>query len=283
MVQLSSDEAHAVQTAQEKFHAFLKNSGISLQLRSDFQTYLSIRAAHGDSHLNQAFDARYIKFGSDDFWLLAKNDQQEPIATYCLRRFVVEDFYDLIRSLALWSARRRRGLDPRYVVDCKIPSFGGEVVHGGGLWIRNDYRGASRLALVMPHFARAVALRLRPFDHDSAMIRNDPDDRAEVADRKAAFMGRSVYGFARVHRFVDGWFPPERRRAIMHLCHASKAEAIASLAVPHQLGASLQRTEFRKRPFIDQDDKSIDASPILCERQQQTSIRIREAVFHDLD
>jgi hypothetical protein len=214
---------------------------------------------------------------------LAKNIEREPVATYCLRRFVVEDFYDLIRSLTLWFPQGRRRLDPRYIVDCNIPSFGGEVVHGGGLWIRNDYRGASRLAVVMPRVARAIALRLRPFDHDSAMIRNNPADRAEVADRKAAFMGKSVYGFARVHRFVDGWFPPERRHAIMYLCHASRAEAIASLTQPDQLAASLERNQFRKRSFIDQDNEPVDAPSVLCERQQQTSIRVREAVFHDID
>jgi hypothetical protein len=115
------------------------------------------------------------------------------------------------------------------------------------------------------------------------MIRNDPTDRAEVADRKAAFMGRNVYGFARVHRFVNGWFPPERRHAIMYLCHASRAEAVASLTIPHRLGASLRRNQFRQRPFINQDNESIDAPPILCERQQQTSIGVRKPVFHDID
>ena len=283
MSQLYPTEMQTIKTAQERFHSFLDQRGISLQLRSDFSTYASIRAAHGDRHLNQVFDPLHTKYGPDDFWLLAENIKREPIATYCLRRFVVEDFYDLIRSLTLWFAKRRHRLDPRYIVDCKIAPFGGAVVHGGGLWVRNDYRGASRLALVMPHFARAVALCLRPFDHDSAMIRNDPTDRAEVADRKAAFMGRSIYGYARVHRFVDGWFPPERRHAIMYLCHASRAEAIASLSVAHSLGASLRRNQLRKRPFVDQDNEAVDAPPILCERQQQTSVGVRESVFHDID
>jgi hypothetical protein len=145
MLQLCSHETQAIRTAEERFHTFLDQRGISLQLRGDFSTYLSIRAAHGDGHLNQVFDPRHTKFGSDDFWLLAENIQREPIATYCLRRFVVEDFYDPIRSLTLWFARRRQRPDPRYIVDCKIAPFGGEVVHGGGLWVRNDYRGASRL------------------------------------------------------------------------------------------------------------------------------------------
>jgi hypothetical protein len=30
-------------------------------------------------------------------------------------------------------------------------------------------------------------------------------------------MGERVYGFARVHRLVDGWFPTEARRRCLHL------------------------------------------------------------------
>ena len=96
----------------------------------------------------------------------------------------------------------------------------------------------------MPRFARAIALRSRPFDHDSGMIRNDLQDGAKVADRKAAFMGKRIYGFARVHRVVDGWFPPDTRETIIYLCHSTRAEAVDSLVVqraalePYSVSAS---------------------------------------------
>jgi hypothetical protein len=45
-------------------------------------------------------------------------------------------------------------------------------------------------------------------------------------------LGVEAYGFARARRFVDGWFPPESREAIMHLCHSTRAEALASLVMP---------------------------------------------------
>ena len=183
MLALNANETKIIETAQARFKAILNGYGISLHLRNDFDAYRFIRRDHGDDHLNQAFDARHVKFGDDDFWILAENEDREAIATYCLRRFVVDDFYDLIRSLALWFSIRPRAADPRYIVQCRIPPFGGEVVHGGGLWIRKDYRGSSRLAVVMPHVARAVALRNRPFDHDSAMIRNDP--RRSAGGRRA--------------------------------------------------------------------------------------------------
>jgi hypothetical protein len=121
--------------------------------------------------------------------------------------------------------------------------------------------------------ARALALNQRPFDHDSAMIRNDPGDAAEVAVRKAKYMGQRIYGFARVHRLVDGWFPPERRTALMHLCHSTRAEAVASLFAAPDRCRHLQRgREFRKLPLVDQYDQPVYPPPVLSHGQQQARI-----------
>jgi hypothetical protein len=228
----SADEAMVVQAAIETYIASFAAIGIFLRVRRNFAAYATIRAANGDLRLNQAFDPRLVEFADHDFWILAENESRAAIATYCLRRFVVDDFYDLIRSQALWFRSGSRPADPRFVVSCAIPPFGGRVVHGGGHWIRPDYRGLHKLAVVLPRLARAIALRCAPFDHDSAMIRNDPQDGRASADRKAVFAGVRIYGYARVHRFVDGWFPPEDRNAIMYLCHATRAEAVASLRPP---------------------------------------------------
>jgi hypothetical protein len=270
---LTTYQERIVQSSLSRYAIRLGKSGISLQVRQDFNGYMSIRLAEGDLHLNQAFDPQYVQLCADDFWLLAQNLDEEPIATYCLRRFLVDDFYDLVRSLTLWFTNRSELVDPRFAVKCEIPPFGGEIVHGGGLWIRSDYRGSSRLAQIMPRFARAVALRNRPFDHDSAMIRNDPRDRADVAERKAAYMGRRVYGFARVHRFADGWFPPEGREAVMHLCHATRAEAISSLLAPlYAAGKGLRRTQFNETPLVDQNNKPVHSPTVLSKWQEQASI-----------
>ena len=130
------------------------------------------------------------------------------------------------------------------------------------MWVREDYRGCSRLAIVMPRFARAIALRSRPFDHDSGMIRNDPQDRAKVADRKAAFMGKRIYGFARVHRVVDGWFPPETREAIIYLCHSTRAEAVDSLVVQRAALEGLQRLSLGKRSLVYQDNEPVNTPTV---------------------
>jgi hypothetical protein len=269
---LATYEAARVQLAIEGSIAALGEAGISLHVRRNFSNYAAIRRAHGDVHLNQAFDPRETCFGQDDFWLLAENHRGEAIATFCLRRLFVEDFFALIRSQALWFSNGSSPVDPRFVVECAIPPFGGEISHGGGLWVREDYRGRSRLAIIMPRFARAIALRCRPFDHDSGMIRKDPKDRSEIAERKAVFMGKRVYGFARVHRFVDGWFPPDAREAVLYLCHSKRAEAVDSLVAPRASLECLQHLEFRKRPFIDQHDELIDTPTVGGKWQQQACI-----------
>jgi hypothetical protein len=271
------DEAKIIQQAIENYMVSLAAIGISLRLRRDFIAYAAIRKTNGNTHLNQAFDPQYIKFGDNDFWLLARNRRGEAIATYCMRHFIVDDFYDLIRSQALWFGNRLRLADPRFVVDCAIPPFGGDVVHGGGCWVREDYRGRSkqpRLSHALSHLARATALRNSPIDHDSAMIRNDPRDSAPVADRKAVSLGIEAYGFARVHRFVDGWFPPEGRNAVMHLCHLTRAEAVASLATPlaGPAAVGLQRAEFPQPALVYQHEQLVDPLTIAGEGQNQARI-----------
>jgi len=274
---LSANESTRIQQAIDGYTAALGAAGISVRVRRNFGGYAAIRHAHGDDHLNQAFDPAFTRFGSDDFWLLARNSGGEPIATYCVRRLLVDNFYDLIQSQALWFGDRPPA-DPRFVVDCAIPPFGGEVAHAGGLWVREDYRGASRqprLSSVMSRLSCAFALRNRPFDHDSAMIRIDPRDPPEVADRKAASLGVRAYKFARVCRFVDGWFPPEGRDAVMHLCHSTRDEAVASLATsPSGVAANALRClEFRQAPLVYQHQQLVDAPPIRGEGQQQAGVR----------
>lgn len=221
-----------IQSAIEGYLATGAREGVSLRVKRDFHEYVAVRRTHGDTHLNQAFDPQFTRFTDRDFWIIAENAQGGAIATYCVRHLAVENFYSLVLSQTLWFGRPLRAIDQTYSPKCEIPPFGGDVAHGGGLWIRRDYRGSSRLAAVLPRLGRAVALRNWPLDHDTAMIRDDPRESSKVTDRKASFMGTRVYGFARVCRFVNGWFPPERRHAIMHLCHSTRTEAIASLAQP---------------------------------------------------
>jgi hypothetical protein len=230
MTTLNEAELSAVHVAIDKFGTILSMYDISLDIQHDFSSYVAIRHDHGDLHLNQAFDPAYASIGKQDFWLRARNRRGEVIATYCVRWFNIDNFYRLIRSQALWFSAGPGPIGRALAFECDIPPFGGEITHGGGLWVRPDWRGSSRLAYVLPRVARALSLSERPFDHDTGMIRNDPRDSLKAAERKAAFASLRVYGFARVSQFVNGWFPPEGRNAIMHLCHATKTEAIASLS-----------------------------------------------------
>lgn len=266
-----TEAAMPLQSTIEKYMAALADAGITLRVRRNFAAYAAIRRDYGDLHLNQAFDPRYAKFGDHDFWLLAENPQGEAIGTYCLRRFLADDFFDLIRSQALWFGARPHLVDPRFVVACEIPPFGGEVVHEGGCWVREDYRGPARqprLSRVLSRLARAIALRNRPFDHTSGMICNDPRDPAEVTRRKARSLAIGAYGFARVEKFVEGWFPPEGRAAVMHLCHATRAEAAASLDPPPEAAAAgLGRLQFGQGPLVEQNEQLIDMLSVSGQRQ----------------
>jgi hypothetical protein len=277
MEPLSANESARIQRGIDGFTTALAAADISLRVCHDFGDYAAVRHAHGDTHLNQAFDPAFTRFGPDDFWLLARNRRGEPIATYCVRRLAIDNFYELIQSQALWFGGRSLA-DPRFVVDCEIPPFGGEVAHAGGLWVREDYRGASRqprLSTVMSRLACGITLQNRPFDHDSAMIRIDPRNPPDVADRKAVALGVRAYGFARACRFVDGWFPPEGRDVIMHLCHSTRAEAVASLATPPSTAAAvgLRRLELGKAPLVYQHEQLVDALAVRSEGQQQAGVR----------
>lgn len=217
----SAIEGHLEATARDR---------ISLRVRQDFDKYAAIRRAHGDLHLNQAFDPRFTLFTDRDFWIMAGDRQGQPIGTYCVRNLLIQNFYSLVRSQSLWFGGRPRPDDPTFNPNCKIPPFGGHVLHGGGLWIRRDHRGSSRLAHILPRLGRAIALQNWPLDYDTGMIRDNPGDSERMSDRKASFMGKRIYGFARVCQLVHGWFPPEGRQATVHLCHSTRVEAVASLA-----------------------------------------------------
>lgn len=245
-------DMNRVTSIESSFHTYAETFSrrrIALRIIRNFDHYVAIRHSHGAVHLNQAFDPRTTSFNVMDFWILAENIKGEAVGTYCLRHLYVDDFYTLVKLQSLWFGRQPPPADSRFVVQCEIPTFGGHVTHGGGLWVRRDYRGCSGLSKGLPRLARAIALRDSPLDHDSAMIRNDPRDSPELADRKAAFMGVRAYGFARVSRFVNGWFPPENREAIMHLCHATRGEIIASLGAKNGTDTSLREFE-RQIPLV---------------------------------
>jgi hypothetical protein len=278
-MQSGVDEATIIQETIEGYISFLAEAGFTIRVRRNFETYAAIRLANGAMSLNQAFDPRHVCFGDDDFWLLALNRRGEAVATYCVRRFVADDFYDVIRSQALWFGDRLRLVDRRFIVNCAIPSLGGDVVHEGGCWVRRDYRGRNRqprLSHALARLARAIALRNGSFCHDTGMILNDPRDRPEVTGRKAVSLGIKAYGFAGIHRLVDGWFPPEGREAIVYLCHSTTAEALASLAPPPRNAGTggLSPFELRQEPLVEQNEELIDASAIGGQWQEQPSVRI---------
>ncbi len=214
---LSDAEFDTVQRAVEHYLGTLLRLGVHVHVRRDFDRYVSIRRAHGDHHLNQAFDPTHTNFHRRDFWLLVEDREGTEIATFCMRTIEVANFYSIIQSQSLWFNKRPHLVDPRFIVSCTIPPFGGLVAHGGGMWVRKDRRGTC-ISWVLLRLGRALALR-----NNSGMILDNPDPKR---------LGIKNYGLARVELMTDGWFPPEGRTATVHLCHADRQECIQSLTHP---------------------------------------------------
>jgi hypothetical protein len=275
VVMLENHEFAQVQQAIEGYIDTLAEIGIIVRVRRDFDLYVATRRALGDTHLNQAFDPAFTRFKPSDFWLHAQNQDGKLIATYCMRRLVVDDFYGLVRSQALWFGTPQK-TDRHFIVDCDIAPFGGVVSHGGGLWVREDHRGAwrrPRLSTILPRLGCAIGLRDAPFDHESAMILVDPHCPIELVEQKATSLGIGAYRFTRARPLVKGWFPPEGREATVFLCHSTRAEALASLTVSSlSITARSERVELRNLPFIDQNQQLVHPSAIGGERQQHPRI-----------
>ena len=85
-------------------------------------------------------------------------------------------------------------------------------------------------------------------------------------------MGKQVYGFARAHRLVNGWFPPEARRAIIHLCHSTRAEAVSSLLAPVGTLDGLRHLKLGKRPLVDQHHQLVDSPTIRSKGEKQARV-----------
>jgi hypothetical protein len=219
---LTDPEFEAAQRAIEAYSERFIAMGLRLHVLRDFGRYVATRRAHGDHHLNQAFDPAHAQFDRRDFWLLLEERSGDAVATYCTRIFEVENFYHEVQTQRLWFGPKLRLVDQRFVVSCSIPAFGGVVAHDGGMWVRPDCRGGG-ISKVLPRLARALALRNANIDHDCGMFLNAPDpERLAVRN----------YGYARVELMVDGWFAPEQETAVVHLGHADRSECLASLAEP---------------------------------------------------
>jgi len=257
MKYLDQQTIRILSRAIDRLLQLLDSEGISIAKDRDFNLYKGIREQHGERHLNQAFDAEFAEFGPRDFCLFTKNENSETIATYCIRRLITDNFYDLIRSQKLWFSKRPRESSQALMLECEEPAIAGEVAHGGGLWVRPDYRGWSHLAFVLPRLARALSFIECPFDHDTGMIRAAAGEEAKLAERKALFAGNRLYGFSRTIRLVNGWFPPAARPAIVHLCHASGNEVLASLmnGIPLSDPACALSTRPAGQPVVNLDGR----------------------------
>lgn len=191
--------------------------GLTVHVEHDFPAFMRYRGAVGDGFCYPSFDPARCRIGPDDFWLRAVDDDGRTVACNATRIFRdVEDFYDLMRSEALWGDRLPRVIG-RCEPDCTIPTFGGVVGHWGGMWVDPSQRGRG-LAKLLPELLRGLMLRNHAIDYETGLV-----------FEPLVGLALGQYQFARCEKVIDGYFPPSGKPARVYLCHTDRAEALRSV------------------------------------------------------
>jgi len=216
---LSDIEFGLVQQYCARTMAEILRLGLSVHIEQDFDAFAQARRSVGDGFCYPTFDPARCRISASDFWLRVVDDGGKTVSTLATRIFEdVEDFYQLIRSEAIWGDRILRAVGRCHPV-CTIPPFGGVIAHNGGMWVDPTRRGHG-LAKLLHGLSRGLALRNSAIDHDTGLV-FEPLVRV-------AF---SQYQFPRCDLVIDGYFPPTGKPERVYLCHISRAEALASMAL----------------------------------------------------
>jgi hypothetical protein len=197
--------------------ARIRGIGAELSVESDFDELIDARAQSSDPWIYPTFDPRLSDLGEDALWLRAATPQGDTVATYAVRVFDTDDFYDLMRTGALWFARPagRRACGH---VAAPVP-IAGLVGHCGAAWVRPDWRERGLVQLLC-RYGRGLLLRDFAVEHETGLV-FERNFRSGLAQR--------AYGYPRVPNVIDGFFPPSGSEARVHLCHMSRTEMLADL------------------------------------------------------
>jgi hypothetical protein len=201
----------------------LINEALSLELsvhvETDFRAFANYRGGVGDGFCYPSFDPARCRIGRADFWLRLVNDAGDTVAANATRIFAdVEDFFQLVRTEALWSDRLPRVVGRSEPV-CSISPFGGVIAHFGGLWVEPSQRGRG-LAKLLPALARGLALRNLSFDFDTSLV-----------FEPLVGLALGQYQYPRCELVIDGYFPPTGKSERVYLCQMSRAEALTSMGL----------------------------------------------------
>jgi hypothetical protein len=193
--------------------------GLRPEIEHNFDLFASIRGGVADKWVYPCYDPRLSDTDHDGLWVRAVDRHGQTVATSAARIFETEDFYDLMRSERLWFRAPDHAAPWRCPVECTIPVFGGIVGHAGGTWVHPEWRQRG-LSSLMPKFARALMLRNHDIDHETGLV---------FEGLALHGLPRKSYGYMRVAKVVDGFFPPTGKPERVYLCHITRGEALQQI------------------------------------------------------
>jgi hypothetical protein len=185
-------------------------------VEDDFSWFAAVRRRSSDPWIYPTFDAQQSDLSTDALWIRATSPDGAVIGTYALRVFETDNFYDLMRTEALWFKRSRLPADARCEVGEPLP-IGGIIGHCGGAWVHPAWRRRG-VVQAMCQLARSVLVGRFDVDHETGLV-FEHNFRSGLA--------RRAYGYPRVAQVMDGYFPPTGTEERVFLCHISRKEMLS--------------------------------------------------------
>jgi hypothetical protein len=188
---------------------------LEFTVENDFAWFAAIRRRSSDPWIYPTFDPERSDLTAGALWIRASRPGGEVVGTYALRVFETENFYDLMRSGALWF---RPGAAARVRCDVAEPApIRGVVGHCGGAWIDPAWRRRG-VVQAMCRLARDLLVHHFAADHETGLV-FEHNYRNGLAHR--------AYGYPHVVRVIEGYFPPTGTEENVFLCHMSRREMLS--------------------------------------------------------
>ena len=188
MYRLTDEQLRSIQAYIDKAEVEMSEIGLRLEISSDMEAWTRfMEGALEIARINTTYDPRYSNANSENcFWISAKDERDEIVGCVCDRVFRTDNFLDQIRNNLLFYDKKpiQRHVELDLVYPPNMQLLSGNVGHGGGLWVRPDYRGTG-LSRYLPPLVRALALRHFDLDWNTVVTKNTANRKAMARDRLA--------------------------------------------------------------------------------------------------
>lgn len=180
-----------------------RRGGLIVNVDYDMEAFCRfLRQAPGNDGVSPVFNPDRVEL-DDAFWVRVENHAGEIVGTNAQRLIRCQDrgYYDLVRDGTLFGAEPAPPLT--LLFDHAGPTA--SCSHSGGIYVRPDVRG-SGLSWFLPHFGRAVAIRLWNVKTVFGMV---------FESLRKTGIAQSNYGAQRVLPMYSGSFPLKGPDAIL--------------------------------------------------------------------